>query len=337
MSDGEVGLVEREVEQIVIDFQPLLYSWAERLSTSRVDWEDLVGVGNVALCRAVSRYDPEKGSLAAYATVAVRREMTRHRAENENAVLCFSERAWLDARRALTHLYEDPDVSQEDRRLAAMLRPADSLDRIVGAGASTLEVILDEENASLTIDRANAPIELEAYTRYPFGGPTWRSDELPPWPPTSPQPEDGEEARIYRNQITATHRYGRTLHNQLSSEDDPYDRSDRQAAEQFFDLVIRVTHGIGEHEDTALRRNRTHRELGTVLGISHVQAGDFLRMAYANLTTRAPDDGVWEGVTAPTSTQIYSDLNIETDISGSYLADPTEEPVWEAGESPLEW
>ena len=60
----------------------LVYHFAKRFDRSSPDWEDIVQVGMMALCKAVEGFDPERGlAFSTYASACIKGSMNRYWAE----------------------------------------------------------------------------------------------------------------------------------------------------------------------------------------------------------------------------------------------------------------
>jgi len=71
---GDLGARERLIEA----YLPLARSLARRFAHRGERVEDLVQVGSIGLIKAVDRFDPERGDLAAYAAPTIVGEIRRH-------------------------------------------------------------------------------------------------------------------------------------------------------------------------------------------------------------------------------------------------------------------
>jgi len=71
---GDLGARERLIEA----YLPLARSLARRFAHRGERVEDLVQVGSIGLIKAIDRFDPERGDLAAYAAPTIVGEIKRH-------------------------------------------------------------------------------------------------------------------------------------------------------------------------------------------------------------------------------------------------------------------
>ena len=110
-----------EAWELAMRYRPIAVRAARRQRRSRIDYEDLVQEGLLALYVAALAYEPSKGSFGAYARVVVRRRVVRAAVEGRLPVKVDPDR-WLaaraaDARSEIAAVSENPVVVHPDGAL----------------------------------------------------------------------------------------------------------------------------------------------------------------------------------------------------------------------------
>lgn len=162
----------RAREQLVEGLLPVVARMARRYAGRDVDASDLVQEGVLGMLRALERFDPDRGSYAAYARWWIRQAMQQAIAEQSRAVRLPTHMLWElhDLREARSRLYQerggaftDAEVGRElgwsDARLRDALTaeaPAVSLDAPHGADAGQV---------TTAGDLIEDPLSAEAFDR----------------------------------------------------------------------------------------------------------------------------------------------------------------------------
>jgi len=151
-----IELSQKDRQKLAVDFMPLVKGLAKKFMNHGLDWDDLVGYGNIGLVYAANKFDPNLGyQFSTYATHCVKWEIFRALDSNSSAhVPIYKVQAVRELIRKYNSLVKqlkrEPSINEltsktglsseevEDLLEAAKAKYASYLDAPIKEGGSTL-------------------------------------------------------------------------------------------------------------------------------------------------------------------------------------------------------